>query len=179
MAGSHLAARLTGVLLKVAKPDTYNAPGHRCAADGDLRRLEGFEFNEVHCPPALADVRCGLLNSRQGDRVLVKTDAFSADVFLTGRVLRATHFKVRLIVAAIPLNPRLQSRVYASSTDSLLRAQRIAPSLQVLTELLIDEMPVVYCAALAVSFYRFAGSLSCPYQQGKQDLLRLVKAFSA
>jgi hypothetical protein len=177
--GRHLKARLMRPLMKIVQSDTRHAPGERCPADGDLEHLEGFEFNENQQPKALGDVRCSLLRSPKSDQVLVKTDAFVADVFLTPELRRATHFKVALLVAAIPAVPWGRKKLFKQDTGSILVGQRAIPSLQALVDLVINEAGMLYCAALAVSFFRFSGSRSRPLNNGRQDQLRVLKVFSA
>ncbi|HEY4150206.1 MAG TPA: hypothetical protein VGM41_14805 [Chitinophagaceae bacterium] len=179
MAGIHTAARLSRPLLRVIQSDTCNVPGHRSAADGDLQLLKGFEFNETRYAPAVRGVCCRLLRSDQCDQVLVKTDGFMADVFWDRQVERATHYQVALVVAAVPLKPGERSRLYTAATESLLDSQRAVPPLQVPVDLVVDTTPVLYCAALAVSYYRWGNILSYPYQDGRQDLLTILRAFSA
>ena len=177
--GGHLSAWLVSPLIKLIRSDNRHAPGHRSAAWGDMRRLEGFEFNETYQPPAPGDMRCSLLHSSKSDQVLLKTSAFTADTFLTGQVSRATHYKAGLLVAAVPLSLWERGRLFSAFTNSMVVDCRAVPSLQLLVDLLISEMPVLYCVALSVSFFRFAGSLSVPYREGRKDLLRIVKAFCA
>ena len=177
--GNHLVARLVSPLIKLIRSDIRHAAGERSADYGDMHHLEGFEFNEIHQPPGLSDVPCSLLRSAKNDQVLVKTAPFTADAFLTGQVVRATHFKVGLLVAAIPLGMQGCNRLFKNVADSRVIACKAIPSLQVLVDLAISETPILYCVALWVSFFRFAGSLSVPYMEGKKDLLRIVKAFCA
>ncbi|HSC38574.1 MAG TPA: hypothetical protein VLD19_11895 [Chitinophagaceae bacterium] len=177
--GPHLTARLVSPLVKVIQGDTRHPLGERCVADGDLGQLAGFEFNEYHCPPALSGLRCSLLWSRQGDRVLLQTDAFAASVLRTPQVQHATHFRVSLLIGVIPGELEKQSTLYKESTDSMVMAHDIVPALRAAVDLQPDQKPVLYCVALSVSFYQFRGSLSIPFKSGKLDLLRVLMAFSA
>jgi len=176
--GSHLTARLVTPLVKLIRSDTRHAVGKRSAAWGDTRHLEGFEFNEWY-RPRMTGISCRLLRSAQSDQVLVKTDAFAADAFLTSQVREATHFKAGLLVAAIPLCLHNHTQVFRDFADSALVGTTSVPSMQVLADLFIAETPVLYCIALSVAFFRFAGSLSVPYKQGSKDLLRIIKVFCA
>lgn len=176
MGGNHLTARLVSPLVKLIRSDTQHRAGNRSAAWGDMRHLEGFEFNESY-RPRMSGVGCGLLRSAQSDQVLVKTRAFEAGALLTPEVSGATHFKVGLLVAAIPLCRHNHTRLFRTFADSALMGAAAVPSMQVLTDLLIAETPVLYCIALSVAFFRFAGSQSVPWKQGGKDLLRIIKVF--
>lgn len=177
--GPHIGARLTRVLMQVIQSDTRNARGHRCVADGDLRCLEGFEFNAVHQPPDLEKLHCRLLRSVKGDRMLVKTDAFSTGLFSTSQVNRATHFNISLLVAALPELQQGRDWCLETSSGSMLAGEPLAPSLELAVNIDPMEKNMVFIVALAVRFYRFTGNESLPCDEGKHDLLRLVKAFSA
>ena len=176
--GSHLPARLMQVLLQVLRSDTRHGVGNRCVADGDLHYLEGFEFNETFQPPALSDLRCSLLRSAKGDQVLVKTDAFSPSVFLSGQKIPATHCQLSLLVAAIP-EGNGPARLFSTGAGSILVEQPLIPSLQVMVDIDASETPYVYCVALSVAFFRFAGQLSAPCANGRHDQLRILRVFSA
>jgi hypothetical protein len=86
---------------------------------------------------------------------------------------------VSLLVAALQDVSGRNGQVFKADAGSLLIGEPMVPSLQVAVDIAPVQTPVIYCAALAVKYYRFAGSESQPFDQGKQDLLQLVKVFSA
>jgi hypothetical protein len=155
-----LSGRMNGLLYSVADRDAEHDLGYRCAATGDVSRLEGFEFNhKLSLDYALPVIFEQHLDAVSG-RAQVSIPSFIARR-RKGFPKEATHFKIVSCVAAVDFDQDRCTRQIAESDMQPLSKQMPAVELR---HQLVGKPGEAMVHTLGMVFYKV--------EEGKAVLLR-------
>ncbi len=167
-----LSSRLQKLMLQVVKSDAWNVHGERRAGHGDLRLLEGFEFNGAVNFRDILGVDCHTAIDRSKGELVLSVPAFVPQYYLSNRG-SATHYELIFAAANVDFAAeRYNSLVSRSGLLKIGTALNRACTLRL--KITPDSFLPLFLAA-GINFSEVVNENVLPVGNGAFNALSLLK----
>lgn len=164
-------ARLVKVFSRIITTDPLNARGERTVNKGDLRQLQGFNFNGRAGIKDSFFVRCPVSLNRAVGQVGINIPAFVPRNMVEG-IGGTTHF--RIVAAAATINFDTEAYEFSMQSTPDLPWDHDLTDPATLTMALPGNSPDVIVTALGIEYYQRVNSRSYALKTGELNATTVV-----